>query len=120
MPQRRMASAKIVERNAATRLAQRVDKAGRLLDVAKCRGFRYFDDQTTRDLRAVTQQRNQQLQPPSIASRQSRNVEPDPDLGIGGQFLNRLFEYIAVDEADQAEFFDDGDELGTSEYASFL
>ena len=89
-------------------------------DVTKCRGFGYFDDQATGDLGAVTQQRQQQPQPLSIASRQPGNVETEPDLGIAGQFLDRFFENIAVDQADQALFLDDRDELGTGDDASRL
>src|SRR6516162_862568 len=57
MPQRGVAGAKIVERNAAPGTAQSVDKARRFCDVTQRCGFRDFDDKATGDVAAVTQQR---------------------------------------------------------------
>ena len=55
MPQRGMAGAKIVERNAAPGTAQSVDKARRFRDVTQRRGFRDFDDEAACDVAAVAQ-----------------------------------------------------------------
>ena len=112
MPQRGMAGAEIVERDAAPRLTQRIDKARRLHDVAECGCLGDLDDEAGRQVGAAMQQRYQRLEPGSIANRQSGNVEPEPDLGIGSEFIERLFEDITIDDPDEAKLFESRDELG--------
>jgi hypothetical protein len=55
LPQRGMAGAEIVERNAAPAMAQNVDEARRFRDVTQCRGFGDFDDKAASDVTAMTQ-----------------------------------------------------------------
>ena len=120
MPQRGMPGAKIVECNTAPGITQRADKARRLSDVIQGHGFRDFDDEAARDVAAVAQQRSQRPQPQSITGRHPRYVQTKPHLRIGREILHGLVEHIAVDQADPAELFDDGDELATGDDAARL
>src|SRR6516162_6548836 len=45
VPQRGVPGAKVIERDAAARMTQRVDEAGRLFDIIESRGFGDFDDE---------------------------------------------------------------------------
>ena len=53
MPQRGMAGAKIVERDAAAGMAQGLDKAGRFVEVVERRGLGDLDDQAVRPVRVA-------------------------------------------------------------------
>ena len=55
MPQRGMAGAEIVERDAAASLAQRADEARRFLDVVERRGLGNLDHYPAGDFRPVAQ-----------------------------------------------------------------
>ncbi len=59
VPQRCVAGAKIVEGDAAARMAQRIDKPRSFLDVVECRRFGDFDDETARKFGPVPQQGHQ-------------------------------------------------------------
>src|SRR5437763_6926378 len=63
MPQRGVAGAEIVERDATPGLAQRADKARGLFNVVERRGLGNLDDDAARDFGAVAQLRGQRAQP---------------------------------------------------------
>ena len=59
-------------------------------------------------------------QPRAVGRGEARDVEAEADLGIRPDFLDRLLEHIAVDEADEAELLDRGDEFAGGDDAPVL
>ncbi len=118
MAKRGEARAEIVERDAAAEFAQRRDEAGRFLDVVQRRGFGDLDDEPAGDLGPALQQRGRPPQPGAIGRGKARDVEAEADPRMRRHLRDRLFQHIAVDQADEAELLDRCDELGGGDDAA--
>ena len=113
-----MARSEIVEGDPAAYVVQRIYKAGGLFDVFQGSRLGDFNDEAAREIGPVPQPRTQRLKPRSRASGLTGNIEPKPDFRTAGEFPNRLFEHVMVDEPDETQLLDGGNEFAAGDNAS--
>jgi len=111
MTQRGKPGAEIVECHAAAEIAQRAHEARALGDVVQRRGLGDLDDEAAGDLRPVLEDRRDGAQPRAVGRGEAGDVEGEIDRGMLGDFVHRLVEHVAVDQADEAQLLDRGDEI---------
>ena len=107
-----VAGAEIVDGHLAAHGAQPGDEAHGFVQLVEHHGFGDLHHQTRGDLRIAGQKADQAVEPAGIGGGDAGDVHGQIGVFVVAQGLHHQLHDIEVDEADEAQFLGDGDEMG--------